>query len=87
MKHSNLSDYAIKRLAQRKIDSDYQKELKKYRLKKIAWIFGDLTAWIVLIIAITALAMLDSASYTPGYVLGISVFYLAVYGAIRGVLG
>ena len=85
MKH--LSDYAIKRLADRAERIERERETRKDRLKAILWAVGDGIAWVVIVIAITTATMLDSESFVPGIVLGVSVFYLAIYGAVRGVLG
>jgi len=87
MKHRNLSDYAIKRLKQRKEDSDFQKELRRENQKRIFFAITDALAMVLVVVAITCLAMLDSVSLVPGIVFGVLVIVLTVYGAFRGVLG
>ena len=90
MKNSNLSDYAIKRLAQRKIDSDYQKELRRENQKRIFFAITDALAVGLLIVAIACLMSIDSAldlgSFTPAIVFTVLTISLTVYAAFRGVL-
>lgn len=86
-----LSEYAVyrlqKRLQAREEQARIDKENRKRKIKAILWLVGDVFAVLVLMVAITTLSMLDSPSYTPTIIFGISVFILTIYGAARGVLG
>jgi fatty acid desaturase len=88
MKRNDLSDFAIHRLRQLEHAREQEKKERLEKIKSIAWIVGDVFAWVFGIIAIVAVSMLDSEPWViPTLVLGVSVLYLALYGAIRGVLG
>lgn len=84
----DLSEFAIHRLKQLEEAREQERKERLEKAKSIAWIVGDVVAWAVGIIAIVAVSTLDSEPWTiPAIALGVSAIYLALYGAIRGVLG
>jgi fatty acid desaturase len=84
----DLSDFAINRLRQIEESREQEKKERLEKIKSIAWTVGDVFAWIFGIIAIVAVSTLDSEPwFIPALALGVSAIYLALYGAIRGVLG
>ena len=84
----DLSELAIHRLRQIEEAREQEKQERIEKIKSIAWIVGDVFAWVFGFIAIVAVSMLDSEPwFIPALSLGVSAIYLALYGAIRGVLG
>ena len=88
MKRNDLSDFAIHRLKLLEEAREQEKKERLEKIKSIVWIVGDVFAWVFGIIAIVAVSTLDSEPwFIPALALGVSAIYLALYGAIRGVLG
>jgi len=79
---------AIHRLRQIEEAREQERQERIDKAKSIAWYIGDVFAWVFGIIAIVAVSTLDSEPwFIPALALGVSAIYLALYGAIRGVLG
>lgn len=66
-----------------RLRKEAERDKKRRKLERIL----DPIAYLGGVIAIIAISALDSQSWVPAIALGVSMVYLAIYGAWRGVLG
>ena len=66
-----------------RLRKEAERDKKRRKLERIL----DPIAYLILTVALLAIVTLDSDSWVPAIALGLSMVYLAIYGAWRGVLG